>query len=117
MEIDIGQTKSGIGEDGKRWIKKYSVPYGEITSSHATSDGDPVDVYLGSNPSSTMVYVVHQLKRNGKFDEDKCMLQFSSQGEAIAAYKSHGPSWGFGSCDTMTIDQFVHGYLASNRKL
>ncbi len=116
IEIDVDQTKSGIGEDGKKWEKTYSVPYGEIPSSRALSDGDGVDVYVGRNPLATMVYVVHQLKRNGEYDEDKCMLGFSSAGEAIYAYKQHGPPWGFGSMDTMTFDQFRHGYLASNRR-
>lgn len=116
VEIDSGDTRGGVGEDGRRWEKTYTVPYGEIPSTRALSDGDPVDVYLGPAPESSMVYVVHQLRRDGSYDEDKVMLQFGSLGEAILAYKQHGPPWGFGSVDTMTADQFVHGYLASNRR-
>jgi hypothetical protein len=117
IEIEVGDTKSGIGEDGKRWEKTYAFPYGEIPSSKTLADGDGVDIYLGSSPLSPMVYVIHQLKRDGSYDEDKCMLGFQSSGEAIHAYKSHGPTWGFGTMDTMTVDQFRSGYLASNRKL
>lgn len=117
IEIEAGQTKSGVGEDGRPWSKTYSVPYGEVRKTMALSDGDPVDVYVGPAWDAPMVYVVHQLRRDGKYDESKVMLGFSSQGEAIAAYKKHGPSWGFGSCDIMTFDQFRHGYLASNRKI
>lgn len=117
IEIEAGETKSGIGEDGKQWSHTYAVPYGEIPSSRALSDGDGVDVYLGPNPLATTVYVIHQLRRNGNFDEDKCLLGFASLGEAVQTYKEHGPSWGFGSIDTMTVDQFIHGYLASNRKV
>lgn len=117
IEIEAGQSKSGIDEAGNKWSHLYKVPYGEIPSTKALSDGDAVDVYLGPNAGASMVYVVHQLRRDGKFDEDKCMLGFPSAGEAVAAYKSHGPSWGFGSMDTMTADQFIHGYLASNRSI
>lgn len=116
VEIEIGDTKSGVDEGGKTWVKTYSVPYGEVPSSRTLADGDPVDVYLGPSPLSTVVYVIHQLKRDGSYDEDKCMLGFASSGEAVAAYKSHGPSWGFGSMDAMTVDQFKHGYLAANRR-
>jgi hypothetical protein len=118
IEIEAGQTKSGVGEDGKPWSHEYTVPYGEIPSSRALSDNDGVDVYLGpATSTATLVYAIHQLRRDGSFDEDKVMLGFASSGEAILAYKQHGPSWGFGSMDTMTVDQFIHGYLASNRKI
>lgn len=115
IEIEAGHSKSGVGEDGRRWERVYAIPYGEVLQTRALSDGDPVDVYVGPYAAAPMVYVVHQLRRDGSYDEDKCMLGFASQGEAIDAYKRHGPPWGFGSCDTMTFDQFRHGYLASNR--
>ncbi len=117
IEIEVGTTRAGIGEDGKRWQKTYSVPYGEIPSSRTLADGAGVDVYIGQNPNATLVYVIHQLRHDGKFDEDKVFLGFPSAGEAIHAYKTHGPTWGFGTMDTMTVDQFKHGYLASNRKI
>ena len=117
IEIEVGETKSGVGEDGKVWSHTYKVPYGEIPSSRALSDGDGVDVYLGKDLAADTVYVIHQLKRDGSYDEDKVMLGFPSDGEAILAYKQHGPPWGFGTVDRMTFDQFRNGYLASNRKL
>lgn len=117
IEIEVGQTKSGIDANGEEWSKTYSVPYGEIPSSKTLADGEGVDVYLGLNLNAPMVYVVHQLKSDGRPDEDKVMLGFLSSGEAVSAYKNHGPSWGFGTLDIMTVDQFLHGYLASNRKL
>lgn len=116
IEIEVGEVKSGVGEDGKRWEKTYAFPYGEIPSSRTPWDNDGLDIYLGSSPLSTMVYVVHQRKLDGSYDEPKCLLGFQSLGEAIHCYKSHGPVWGFGSVDTMTVDQFKHGFLASNRK-
>lgn len=117
VEIEVGDVKSGTDDRGRPWSHEYRVPYGEVRATHALSDGDPVDVYVGPNPGATMVYVVHQLKSDGSYDEDKVFLGFFSRGDAILAYKQHGPPDGFGSIDTMTFDQFKHGYLASNRKI
>lgn len=117
IEIEAGDTKSGVDEAGRSWSHVYKVPYGEVKGTNALSDGDPVDVYVGPNQAANTVYVIHQLKMNGSYDEDKCMLGFSSRGDAVLAYKQHGPIFGFGSIDTMTFDQFKHGYLASNRRV
>lgn len=117
IEIEVGQTKSGIDENGETWTKTYTVPYGEIPSTVSLADGDGVDIYLcGSNPNA-LVYVVHQVRADGSFDEDKVLLGASSAGEAKQVYKDHGPVWGFGSMDALTWDQFERGYLASNRKI
>lgn len=116
IEIDRGDTKSGVDESGIPWKHTYDIPYGELPSTHALSDNDPVDVYIGDDADATMVYVVHQLRKDGSFDEDKCMLNFTNVEEAVDAYRRHGPPFGFGSVEIMTIDQFTKGYLASNRR-
>ena len=119
VEFDKGQTKKGIGAYGEVWENTYKYPYGEIPDSRTLADGEGVDVYLGDDKKAEFVYVVHQLKRNGKFDEDKVMLDFPDEKSAIKAYKQHGPKWGFraGNLDTMTVENFLNGYLASNRRL
>jgi hypothetical protein len=117
VEFDIGDVKRGIGDYGEVWTNEYTVPYGEIPSSRTLADGEGVDVYLGPDLEAPPVFVVHQLKRDGTFDEDKVMLGFPSREEAVKAYGRHGPSWGFGSVDEMTAEQFIRGYLASNRKV
>lgn len=116
IEIEVGDIKSGTDDLGRPWSHEYDYPYGEVKGTHALSDGDPVDVYLGPDHQSEWVYVIHQNKADGSYDEDKCMLGFSSEGEAVSTYKNHGPAWGFGSLDRMTFDQFKHGYLAANRR-
>jgi len=117
IEFDRGETKRGIGDYGEIWTNTYEHPYGEIPTSRSLADRDGVDVYVGPDESSPTVYVVHQLKRDGSFDEDKVMLQFGSASEAESCYRRHGPSNRFGGMDAMTIDEFIHGYLASNRKI
>lgn len=115
IEFDKGDTKRGIGDYGEVWTQTYEIPYGEIPGSCSLADGDGVDVYVGLDIEAPLVFVVHQLKRNGKFDEDKCMLNFSDEQSAVSAYRRHGPKWGFGSVDSMTVSEFLNGYLASNR--
>lgn len=117
LEILPGETKSGIDANGEKWTKTYSVPYGEIPNSLSLADGDGVDIYLaGSNPNAK-VYVVHQLKHTGEYDEDKVVLGAANADEAKKIYSDHGPAWGFGSLDEMSWQEFKNGYLASNRKL
>ena len=117
VEIEVGETKSGIDEDGIPWKKNFKVPYGEIPSSKALSDGDGVDIYLASSNQDAPVFVIHQLRKDGSFDEDKVVLGALNQAEAEKIYRDHGPEWGFGTIDAMSWSEFENGYLASNRKL
>lgn len=118
IEFDKGDTKRGVGDYGEVWENTYEVPYGEIPGSRTLADGEGVDIYIREEGiDAPMVFVVHQLTRFGKFDEDKVMLGFDDMDAAVRAYKKHGPPWGFGSVDSMTVDEFLHGYLASNRKV
>lgn len=110
IEIEVGDHIVGNG-----WEKTYTVPYGEIPGSATLADGEGVDVYLGPDPRSEVVFVVHQNKRDGTYDEDKVFLGFPGERDALAAYFAHGPEWGFGTFDVMTVDEFRHGYLAANR--
>lgn len=111
VEIEIGEHVKGTG-----WEKTYTVPYGEIPNSATLADGEGVDVYLGSFPNSDLVYVIHQNKRDGSYDEDKVMLGFLGERDAVMAYAAHGPEWGFGGVYSMTVNEFKNGYLASNRR-
>ena len=115
VEIEPGQTKSGVDDQGRAWSNTYMVPYGEIPKTTG-NDGDPVDCYIGPNPNAPNVYVVHQMNSKGKFDEDKVFLGFDSPHEAEQCYRDHGPQDGFGSMDVMTLQEFKNGYLASNRE-
>lgn len=117
IEIDKGDTKSGTDANGEKWSKTYYVPYGEIPSTRSLADGDGVDIYLaGLNPNA-LVYIVHQRKYTGEYDESKVILGASSAAEAEKIYRDHGPSWGWMGMETMSWDNFERGYLAANRKV
>ena len=114
IEIEAGEYKSGTDEEGNEWHHLYMVPYGEILRTEG-ADSDPVDCYVGRYGEECKVYVVHQLKKDGSFDEDKVILGFPGAAEAEDCYRMHGPEWGFGSIEEMDLQAFKDGYLASNR--
>ena len=83
IENPVG-SKRYYGKDKKKYnvMKNH---YGYFTKTKG-KDGDQVDVFLGPTIEEfDKVYVVDQ-KINGKFDESKVMLGFSSKKEAKAAY-------------------------------
>ena len=82
--------------------------YGYILGTEAT-DGEKVDVYVGPDENAGSVYVVHQMKAPDftAYDEDKCMVGFSSAAEAKKAYLAHYNKPGFfGSMTTMSMADF-----------
>ncbi len=115
IELDVGMKASGKDDDGTPWEVVYENPYGEIRETEGR-DGDPVDIYLGPTCDSELVYVVHQVAKDGKFDEDKVFLGFDCPIKATECYFKHGPKWGFGSLETLTFDQFKNGYLVGARE-
>ena len=116
IEIEKGETKVGVDDRGQAWSHRYQYPYGEIAGT-VGADGDAVDVYIGPNPMAEDVFVVHQLTRDGDYDEDKIFLGWNDAESAEAAYRAHGPSWGFGALDAMTFEEFRDEYLADNSAL
>lgn len=116
MDISIenraGSIRSGTGENGKKWKTKMIVPYGYILGSIGV-DGegnkrDHVDCFIGHNPDSQKVIIIHQVvPETGEFDEDKVMLGFDGPHEAIDMYMRHydKPDY-FGSYSEMDIDEF-----------
>jgi hypothetical protein len=116
IEFDKGMTASGKEPSGRPWKVTYKHPYGEIAQTLGR-DGDPVDVYLGPNIDSDLVCIVHQVKPNGKYDEDKVFLGFDSMLDAMQCYFEHGPQWGFGSMSSMLFGSFLHGYLTATKPL
>jgi hypothetical protein len=111
MDISIenkkGSVRSGTDKDGHEWHTHMNFDYGYIRGT-VGKDKDYVDCYLGPNPESETVYVVHQNDPvTGKYDEDKVMLCFDSEAEAKAAYLKQYDRLGFlGDIDAMDIEIF-----------
>lgn len=111
MDISIenkrGSYRSGVDKDGHKWKVLMHYDYGYIRGTVGT-DKDHLDCYVGSDKNAEKVYVIHQNNPvTHKYDEDKCMLCFSSATDAKTAYMKQYDRPGFyGSMTTMTIDEF-----------
>jgi hypothetical protein len=89
IEHGIGDTRSGVGTDGRRWETVFKYPYGYIADTSG-ADYEEVDVFLGPDEDAQMVYIIHQRDPvTKKYDEDKVMLWFPTPEEAKKAYEEH----------------------------
>lgn len=116
IEYDAGDVKRGKSRTGEAWERKMQASYGFIPGTRG-ADGEPVDVYLGGNPSRS-VYVVSQLVPGSGFDEEKVMLGFPNAQQAEAMYRAHMPNNGakhFGGMREMSVGEFEDEYLRSDR--
>jgi proteasome lid subunit RPN8/RPN11 len=91
--------------------------YGYIKRTEG-NDGDALDVFLGPDRASEMIYVIDQpwYAANHRFDEHKVMIGFRSQEEAIAAYRaSFTDDWKVGPVTAMTIQQFKNWLMEGDQ--
>jgi hypothetical protein len=90
IENKKGTTREGTDPDGKPWKVKMKHHYGRIVGSRG-ADKDFVDAYIGPNPKSESIYVIHQRNpfRGGVYDEDKAMIGFNDVEDAKTAYLEH----------------------------
>lgn len=87
--------------------KPLAAHYGYINRTEGR-DGDHVDVYLGPNLRSELVFVIDQVTESGKrFDEHKAILGCVSKAQAKRLYlANYQPGWKCGPITAMTIEQF-----------
>jgi hypothetical protein len=113
MDISIENKKksvrSGTDKNGHEWRQKLGFDYGYIRGT-VGKDKDHVDCFIGPNPKSEKVFVIHQVDPytdGSPFDEDKVMLGWDDAAEAKKAYIAQydRPDF-FGSMDAMGIDEF-----------
>lgn len=90
-----GSYRQGMDSDGNIWKTFMHFDYGYILLTEG-ADGDHVDVYIGPDKTSTKVFIIHQkIPGTDIYDEDKCMLGFSSKEAAKAAYLKQYNKSGF----------------------
>ena len=70
IEQPSGSVRSGKDANGKEWSQVMNNTYGYIRGTEGV-DGDHIDVFLGPDMNSDMVYVVDQVNTDGSFDEHK----------------------------------------------
>ncbi len=118
IEYRKGDTRTGVGPDGKKWERKLFAAYGEIKRTEGL-DGDALDVYVGPDLDATKVYAITQLKgpEFKKVDEQKFMLGFKTADEAKRIYLSHYPDPKIlGGMKEMTLEDFQAKAATSDGK-
>lgn len=89
-------------------MTRMAVPYGYIRGTLGV-DGDQYDVFVGPHRDAPFVYVVRQMKAPEftEFDEEKALVGFRTQEEAVALYRRHydDPRF-FGSVRRIPFAQF-----------
>lgn len=107
VENPRGSTRSGKDKaTGRKWAVTMTYPYGEILGYDGV-DGDPVDCFIGPDPTSKWVHVIHIQKSNGELDEDKCMLGWlDSRAAKAALMENYDAPHFYGGMDTMNMDEF-----------
>lgn len=117
IEQPVGSVRSGKDASGKEWSQVMNNTYGYIRGTESV-DGDHIDVFLGPDMNSDMVYVVDQVNTDGSFDEHKVMIGFSSLEDARSAYLSnYEDGWqGLGNIAGVALDEFKKWIDSSKRK-
>jgi hypothetical protein len=108
IETPAGGIRRGKNSLGVEWSHQIPVHYGYIRRTESEADGDALDVFIGPEPESPVVFVVDQVKESGQFDEHKVMIGFRSEQDAAEAYRaSYSKGWrGLKSITAMTVNQF-----------
>ena len=117
IEHPVGSVRSGKDASGKEWSQVMNNTYGYIRGTKGV-DGDHIDVFLGPDMNSDMVYVVDQVNTDGSFDEHKVMMGFPSLEDARSAYFSnYEDGWqGLGNITGVALDEFKKWIDSSKRK-
>lgn len=107
IETPKGGMRSGTSKDGKTWSNTMTADYGYINGTIA-SDEDHIDVFVGPDPETEMVFVVDQIDQDsGKFDEIKVMFGYTNEADATAGYlANYSKGWKVGDVTPLTVKQF-----------
>lgn len=112
IENPAGSIRSGKDPDKKKWRSLIHFDYGYIRGTIG-NDGDHLDCFIGANKDSEKVFVIHQKDiKTGKFDEDKVMLGWLTQTQAIKDYlKNYDRTDMFSGCTKMSMENFkINGF-------
>lgn len=107
IENPKGSVRSGKDNLGEEWSITMLNDYGHIKGTTG-ADGDEVDIFIGPNLSSELVFVINQMSVDGSFDEHKVMLGFDDAESAKMGYLSnYKAGWsGMGDVQEMSVDEF-----------
>lgn len=103
--IEYPQWSVKPASDGTE--KMMGADYGYIPG-YIGADGDELDVYVGPNHDSNHVYVMYKCHVDtGDYDEDKVMVGFNSESEAVNAFMVGRQPSEYGGNHEMTWKAFL----------
>src|ERR1700680_1542714 len=116
IENPKGSLRQGVSKSGHKWQVRMPAPYGYFLGS-VGHDGDHVDTYVGDDHARNKVYIIDQVNdTTGKFDENKCFIDYQSRDAALATYEkafSDGKAKDrIGAVTEMSVERFKE-WLAS----
>jgi len=86
IENTKGSTRTGTDSDGHDWSSTMNCDYGYIRGTIG-GDKEHLDVFIGPHEDSTSVFIIRQIDpKTKKYDEDKVLLGFKSQKQAMQTY-------------------------------
>lgn len=89
IETPRGEFKAWEGVDGSKGKTLMLYAYGYFENTEGL-DGDEVDVFVGPDPHASHAFIIAQQNpHNGLLDEDKVMVGFDNERDAILAYQAH----------------------------
>jgi len=109
VENKRGQQRKGTDPSGKSWSITMKHHYGYIKRTESDADGDHIDVFIGPDQASELVFVVDQVNpSSNRFDEHKVLLGFTSEDAARKGYlANYEKGWkGLGDITALTMPQF-----------
>ncbi len=115
IENPAGSTRSGQDDSGKKWSVTMKHDYGYIKGTKSQADGDAIDVIIGKDLDSEIVYVIDQYVK-GKFDEHKCVIGSKSEQDARKVYlANYEKGWnGLKKITPLTLEQFKEWAFKGN---
>lgn len=117
IENPKGGKRSGKTKDGKEWSVTIAHHYGYIKRTESEADGDHIDVFIGPDPESEVVFIVNQVGKDGKFDEHKCMVGFTNETDAREGYlANYMKGWKCGEIVSLTMDEFKQWLATGDTK-
>lgn len=120
IETPCGEYRRGVDVDGHAWESLMPADYGYFEGVQG-NDGDCLDCFVGDYLDSGHVVVVQQIHPDTQtYDEDKCLIGFSSPEEAINVYlDSYDRVDHVGNIevwDTLTFLTKLHSFVRNSRK-
>lgn len=91
VQTPMGAMRTGVDGEGNRWEAPAPGDYGHIKGTKG-SDGQPLDILVGPDPTAPNVYVINQIDpKTGKHDEFKPIAGVRSVEEAEDLYDRQFP--------------------------